>query len=247
MSSNKKVAYLSFDIETDGPDPIHNNMISIGIYGIDDELNNIFSYQANIEELEGHVPDQKCMNTFWLKSAQQEAYEFLQTDKRNYMDVCVDLSDKFNELNKEYEIKFVAGPACFDWQFFHCYYQMAKKHVNVNISDTMYDIGYKCHCSSAIWDLYVKKNKLTNKEAQSVWNRMGEVNPKKVHFALEDAKCQALVYIKTKHALLKDDPIRSFSHSTKCEYTWSNSKTPSWLNVFLAVSTFYVIYKIYKL
>ena len=39
---SKPNLYLSFDVETDGPRPAKNNLLAIGICGLDDELNIIF-------------------------------------------------------------------------------------------------------------------------------------------------------------------------------------------------------------
>ena len=69
MTSNieKEKLFLSFDIESDGPTPMTNNLLSIGIIGITMDEKIIFEYEANIEPLVTHVQDNQCMQTFWLK------------------------------------------------------------------------------------------------------------------------------------------------------------------------------------
>ena len=191
-----KNLYLSFDVETDGGNPIFNNLLSIGFYGIDDDLNKIFEYSANINELANHKPDQKCMEIFWNKPENKEAWEFVNTNKRNYVDVFLELSDHFKILSSQYKLKFVAAPSCFDWMFFKCYYEMVK-----DTNPEMYDIGFKCHCGSALWDIYKEKKKLSQVTAKVLWNKLGEVDETKCHFALDDAKCQGLIYVKIKKML----------------------------------------------
>ena len=62
---NKPELYLSFDIKADGNNVMCNNMLSIGIYGIDKSENEVFTFYANIEELDGHIQDKRCMQEFW--------------------------------------------------------------------------------------------------------------------------------------------------------------------------------------
>ena len=199
---SKPKLYLSFDVETDGNCPILNNLISIGFYGIDDNLAKIFEYDANIEKLPGHQPEARCMNEFWLDPKNKNAWNHVNTNKRNYVDVFLELSDHFKNLNSKYKLIFVASPSCFDWMFFKCYYEMVR-NVNNNIN-TMYDIGYKCHCGSALWDVYREKNKLSYSDSTVLYNQLGEFNAEKEHFALDDARCQALVYVKIKNKLLNN-------------------------------------------
>lgn len=126
MSAPTKIKpslYLSFDIETDGDNPMLNSMISIGFCGMTDELSIVFEYQANIEPLEGHVQNHKCME-FWENN--KNAWNATQINKRYYADVMVELSNHFTELNKLYNLKFIAMPSCFDWMFFKSYYELAQ-------------------------------------------------------------------------------------------------------------------------
>jgi hypothetical protein len=60
----KPKLYLSFDVETDGCSVLLNNMISIGFYGLDDFLNKVFEFDANIENLPNHKPEPACMENF---------------------------------------------------------------------------------------------------------------------------------------------------------------------------------------
>lgn len=194
MGTKKTNLYLSFDIESDGCTPILNNMISIGFYGLDDNFTKHFEYEANIQNLEGHFPEEKCMTTFWNLPENQVAWNYVQQNKRNFVDVMVELSDHFKRLAEQHKLIFVASPASFDWMFFKCYYEMAKTIHDK--SSTMFDIGYSCQCSSTLWNLYKKKNKLSYNDASKLLKKINNFDQNKEHIAIEDAKCQGVAHVK---------------------------------------------------
>ena len=194
--------FLSFDIESDGPSPAINNMLSIGIVGITMEETIVFEYEANMEPLEGHIPDETCMNTFWRKPKQILAWDHLQRNRRNYRDVFEELSTKFNELASIYNLRFVAYPACFDWMFLKCYYELAKQQKQLDDPDQcLYDIGYRCECASTLWDTYKTLHHISNKHANQLFKEWGEFNERSNHMALADATVQGKVYIRVRKAL----------------------------------------------
>jgi hypothetical protein len=193
-TNNKEKLFLSFDIESDGPTPIVNNLLSIGIVGINMDEEIVFEYQANIEPLATHIQDTQCMQTFWLKPEQKIAWDFIQENKRNYIVVFEELGQKLKELSHKYNLKFVAHPACFDWMFFKCYYELAKS--NSQDKECFYDIGYSCECSSTLWNYYKKSNKLTSIQADQLFKYLGEFDESLNHMALSDAKVQGKFYVK---------------------------------------------------
>ena len=197
MSSNidnKEKLFLSFDIESDGPTPIINNLLSIGIVGITLDEKIVFEYEANIEPLESHTQDTTCMQTFWLKPEQKTAWERLQMNRRNYISVFEDLGVKLKELDSKYKLKFVAHPACFDWMFLKCYYELAR--TNSQNKECFYDIGYQCECSSTLWNLYKQLNKLNSTQANELFKYLGEFDETSNHMALSDALVQGKFYVK---------------------------------------------------
>lgn len=197
---SKPILYLSFDIEADGSVPIINNLLSIGICGIDINEKIIFEYEANIEPLESHVQETKCMEEFWLKPEQKEAWDYLHTNRRNYIEVFENLGLELKNLAQTYKLKFVAHPACFDWMFFKSYYELAKS--NSENKESFYDIGYQCLCSSTLWDYYKNFNKLTSIEANKLFNELGEFDPEQNHKASADAKVQGKFFIKLNKLML---------------------------------------------
>jgi hypothetical protein len=159
-----------------------NNLLSIGIVGLTIDQRIIFEYEANIESLETHTQDTQCMQTFWLKPAQSLAWEKLQSNRRDYMEVFEELGKKLKQLAKDYKLKFVAHPVCFDWMFVKCYYELAKLSSPNN--DDFYDIGYQCTCSSTLWEHYKKINNLDSTQANKLFNELGEFDKKQNHIAM---------------------------------------------------------------
>ena len=188
----KKTLYLSFDIETDGDTPVLNNMLGLGIYGLDQDLNEIFTFDANIFPLPDKVQSKSCMENFWNKEENQAAWAQLKINQRNYVDVCIDLSEKLTELSNDYKLTWVAAPASFDFAFLKAYYEQAK----ISYGKPMYDIGFSCRCGSTLWSIYKEKHNLSNKNADELKKTLGEFNPEKEHFALEDARFQGVWYVK---------------------------------------------------
>lgn len=189
----KEKLFLSFDVETDGPTPIVNNLLSIGIVGITMNGEIIFEYEANIEPLETHIQDIKCMETFWLKPEQKNSWDYLKINRRNYIDVFEELGLKLKELDSMYELKFVAHPACFDWMFLKCYYELAK--TNSHNEKSFFEIGYKCECSSTLWNYYKHTNKLNSNQANELFKVLGVFDENSNHMALSDAKVQGRFYV----------------------------------------------------
>ena len=196
---SKPNLYLSFDVETDGCSVVLNNMISLGFYGLDDNLNKVFEFDANIENLPGHTSEIACMENFWNKPENQKAWNHLSDNKKNYIDVCLELSDHFKRLNNTYKLVFIAHPSCFDWQFFKNYWELARSHISNN---NMYDIGYSCQCSSTLWNLYKEKLGLSQKKANALYLELSEFDQKFEHFASYDAKFQGILYVKVKKLLM---------------------------------------------
>jgi DNA polymerase III alpha subunit (gram-positive type) len=197
MSKSKKTVkpniYLSFDVETDGPTPMINNLLSIGIVGLTLNEEIIYRFEANILPLEYHQQDKKTMD-FWLKPQQEQSWNHLLTNQRYYMDVFNQLSDELKELTNTYNIHFIAQPACFDWMFLKCYYEQAKLH-STN-PDNFYDIGFKCECISTLSEYYKKIDQYNRNIVSNIMQTIKQNNNGTEHQALYDATIQGLFYCK---------------------------------------------------
>lgn len=187
---SKPKLYLSLDIEADGNNVLVNNMISIGIYGIDRNGHEILTFQVNLEDMNGHIPDRQCMEEFWSKNP--VAWAKTQENKQQIIPTFKHLSQILTELNKDWLMVFVAMPSCFDWMFFKSYYEFAKC-----IDKTIkFDIGFKCTCLSTLLAIYRKQNNLSSKDFETFKETLISCDPFLEHDALYDAKIQGLRYLK---------------------------------------------------
>lgn len=193
----KENLYLSFDIETDGDNPLLRNMISIGFVGMTEQFEEIFSYNANLENLTDHIPDENTMKNFWEKNI--NAWNETQKDKKHYCLVMNELSNNFKKLHEKYTLKFIAMPACFDWMFFKSYYELAR-----NENSDMYDIGFSCVCISSYFNAYCDFINCSGNHKMELKKRLMEYNYELDHIAIQDARCQVLLYIKTMHLISKN-------------------------------------------
>lgn len=186
----KPILYLSFDIESDGPNVLVNNMLSFGICGITQFEEEIFTFAANLEELEGHSPAPECMSHFWHLFP--EAWNATQLNKRPFVSVFKELATLLTSLKQTYRLVFAAMPACFDWMFFKTYYDLARMTDNTIV----FDIGFHCNCMSTLFTVYKKQNKLTNKQMDEFKNSLLREDSTQLHNALYDAHLQGVQYVK---------------------------------------------------
>ena len=111
--------YISTDIETDGPTPGLNSMLSIGSVLLEDDGSVRASFSANLAVLPGARPDPKTM-AWW--ATEPEAWdacrrdlELPQTAMRRYADWLDGLGTKRDRR------VFVAWPVGFDFTFVYWY------------------------------------------------------------------------------------------------------------------------------
>lgn len=114
---HKPEIYISIDVETDGPIPGRNSMLSLGAaaYTRDKELLGVFS--ANLEQLQEATPDEDTMN--WWKT-QQKAWDACRKNTRDPKAVMKDFVEWIATF-KDYTPVLVAFPAGFDFTYVHWY------------------------------------------------------------------------------------------------------------------------------
>jgi len=182
MVMNK--GYLSFDIEADGPSPLQNSMLSLGIVLLDEQGNEIDSMEVNIKERYGCLQDESTME-FWSKN--QDAWAYCHQNVQSEQDAMQMVNNFYRKHMANYKLYWVAGPACFDWMFLKTYYETFGPNDKV-------DIGYACSCLSErrrAFKKHVGEDKL-----QSVLDEVDRMNLPHTHKALDDARRQGVVYIK---------------------------------------------------
>jgi DNA polymerase III alpha subunit (gram-positive type) len=110
------VIYVSTDIETDGPLPGVNSMLSIGSVAYDGSGKEIDSFSANLETLPGAVVDLK---TSALWDANPKAWAACRQDPGDPKSVIEEYVDWIDALPGQ--PVFVGFPAAFDFMFVYHY------------------------------------------------------------------------------------------------------------------------------
>ena len=111
--------YVSTDVETDGPIPGPNSMLSFGSVAFSIENNSIKiidSFYSNLDLLDGAKPDPSTTE-FWKKN--QEAYELTRKDTKHPQLAMQQYHSWLKELPGT--PVFVGYPATFDFMFVYWY------------------------------------------------------------------------------------------------------------------------------
>ena len=108
--------YLSVDIESDGPIPGKNSMLSLGAVAIDINKKIHGEFEVNLELLPEATPDPNTME-FWGKNP--EAWKVC----RENIVSPEDGMKSYREFLKQLPSRpiFMGYPACFDFMFHHWY------------------------------------------------------------------------------------------------------------------------------
>lgn len=114
-----KEIYISTDVETDGPIPGPNSMLSIGSAAFTEDGNLLSTFSANLYPIEGSNPDPDTAR-WWL--SQPEAWAEVQRDRQEpsrAIPEFVRWVKKFSTL--ETKPVFVGYPVGFDFTFVYWY------------------------------------------------------------------------------------------------------------------------------
>lgn len=187
---NKKSIILSFDIEADGPSPLVNNCLMIGICAIDPSLDPIYPSNFNkfvidskewcIKEQDGCVADQKCIDEFWSKN--MNIYNHIKKNEKDVKIVMQELNDWIRELQKKYNItKWIAKPSSYDFQWINCLF-------NKYLPKYPIQLPFSITCISTMLKTCEMLNiKLNNLKTDKL---------KHTHYALDDAIQQGYMYLR---------------------------------------------------
>lgn len=118
MNSAKREVYVSTDVETDGPIPGVNSMLSFASVAYDDEGREIGHFARNLELLADAVPDDRTMA--WWKT-QPVAWAACRHDPQPPASAIRDYDTWLQSLSGR--PVFVAYPILFDMMFVY-WYQM---------------------------------------------------------------------------------------------------------------------------
>lgn len=109
--------YVSTDIETDGPLPSQNSMLSFGSAAFTLQKGLIGTFSANLKEMVGCFPDPRTKAEFWDKNP--EAWAACRTDPRDPREAMTAYVAWVRGLPGT--PVFVGYPATFDFLFMYFY------------------------------------------------------------------------------------------------------------------------------
>ena len=179
---SKPELYFSVDIETDGPCPGLNSLLSIGAVAYDREgLRVGETFSANLKQMLLAKPDPATMREFWAKHP--EAWEAC---RENPMPASAAIRKFVSWVDSfsEYAPVFVAYPAGFDFTFiyWYCHYFLGRCPFRFQALDIK---------SFAMAVLGTDFNETTKKTMPKEWFPPA----KHSHIALEDAIEQGELFV----------------------------------------------------
>lgn len=110
--------YVSIDIETDGPAPGHNSMLSLGAAAFLREGVHLESWYAKIEPLPGAVRNEQTME--WWRT-QPEAWAEVGRDQQSPFRAIPEFAGWCDTVGRGFKLVAVAWPAAFDFSFVNYY------------------------------------------------------------------------------------------------------------------------------
>lgn len=110
--------YISTDVETDGPCPGLNSMLSLGAVAFNNKGEELSSFYANLQLLPEASPNLDTM-AFWTKN--QTAYNATRMSMQEPEAVMMNYYSWCNNFAEKKPIVFVAFPAGFDFTWAYWY------------------------------------------------------------------------------------------------------------------------------
>lgn len=185
LNKSKPPLFASIDVETDGDNPMRNSMRALGIVFIKDDGTFVDHFYVHVSPQPGASPNPRTMNQFWTRFPKQ--WEYMQQRTVTPIQAMEMLAKKLHTLQQQHSIRWIGKPSSVDFTWLKCYYETYGP-------DERPRIGHFCHCLNTLIILYcVWKNiGFTEKPALLGYLSQGAAYS---HNALEDAHCQAIMYI----------------------------------------------------
>lgn len=177
-------AYVSFDGEFDGTNPMQNSLRSLGLALFVEHKGLVDTLYMNIMPQTGLEPNPKTMRDFWADLPAQ----WKKINEKPVLTPALamaTLAEWLQRHSQSYTLKWVAKPACVDWMWLKCYYETFGPPEKP-------DLGHYCHCLSTMLQTYFLVYPVRNKKP--VMAELSE-NLLCTHNALDDAICQGTVYM----------------------------------------------------
>lgn len=182
-----KTTYISVDVETDGPVPGRNSMLSLGAAAFNRKGELLDKILINFEDLEGAEKDFATMQ-FWAENP--EAYE---ATKTNRMFPIRGMTEFSRWLRGFENPVFVFMPAKFDGLFVYWYMQT---FLNLGFMNTPDEIDVKTLAMVALGE------ENPHFASKRFWKKAWKDNKTRHnHVAVDDAVEQGIQFIKILNAL----------------------------------------------
>lgn len=182
--------FFSIDIETDGPIPGQNSMLSIGCAAFSEDEIIIDSFYVNIEPLPDAVQDPNTMN-WWRLPHNRLAYLATQKDQQDPTAAMTRFNGWVNEVATSNRGKpvCVAYPSGFDFTW--VYWYLMRFNGSSPFSFGCLDIK-----SYAMAKLGTEFRQTTKRNMPKEWF---EGLPKHTHHALDDAIEQGMLFLRIRN------------------------------------------------
>ncbi len=175
--------FFSIDIETDGPIPIKNSMLSFACVAFSEEGSVLGSFERNLTPLPGAVQDERTMTEFWAK--EPEAWNYCTTNTVDPARAMQDFVDWVKSIPGDQRVA-VCMPSGFDFTFMYVY--------------MMYFVGESPFSFSCIdMKTYVsasRKQSYRHSGKRSWPSRWFDRDLPHTHKAIDDAIEQGLTFLK---------------------------------------------------
>lgn len=179
----KPLLFLSIDVEADGPAPGLNNLLSIGLAGFNVEKNIVWTFEANLKDIPEGKQNEDTMN-WWKQPENQEAWDYVQTNREEPGDVFLRLSSELEQIKKIYKIIVVGWPINYDWMWLNYYFH---RYMGEN------PLGFSARCiGTYAWAL--SKNQNPSQKIKDL-DRWADPKYPHTHKALDDAKEQGALFM----------------------------------------------------
>lgn len=174
--------YVSTDIESDGPIPGPNSMLSFGSVALDENGKDLATFYATLDLLPGAQGDPDTM-AWWQKPEQAKAWMAARLNPRPPEVVMREYVDWVNKLPGK--PVFVAYPAGFDFTF--VYWYITKFAGKSPFSFSAIDIK--------TFAMVLLKRPYRESTKKYMPNRWFPKNLPHTHHALDDAREQGIMFI----------------------------------------------------
>jgi len=188
--------YISIDIEADGPCPGRNSMLQFAAVFYDRDGNELDSYVANIEEIEGGVQNPDTME-WWAKQEKKfpGIWSRLMQNRKSPLVAMTEFEQKVNILSgKLGQMPIcVAYPAGYDFSWLYWYLLTYREDSCVGFSC----LDMKTMAMTLLQMGYLKSTK------NRFPNRWFDRSLPHTHDALDDAREQAYIFFQMKKDMEK--------------------------------------------